>query len=98
MAEFVDSNKGGTTSSDSVGESKDQSKDQSNTITPIPDDPIFDALRQKIKTIQDEMDKTFGPGNVLGTVDVSQLIASEAWASMDSKSKAGKPGQQTALG
>ena len=52
---------------------------------------------RKEKRMQDELDKTFGPGNITATVDVSQLIASEAWAIMDSKSKVGKPGQQTAL-
>ena len=76
----------------SAGETK-----ESSTITPIPDEPTFDGLRKKITNVQAEIDKTFGPGNITATVDVSQLIASEAWASMDSKSKVGKPGQQTAL-
>ena len=80
-----------------MAESAGESKESTTTITPIPDEPTFDGLRKKIQNVQDELDKTFGPGNITATVDVSQLIASEAWASMDSKSKVGKPGQQTAL-
>ena len=106
MAQFIDGNTE-IASSDSAGEFKNQnntitpaageSKNQNNAIIPIPNEPTFDALRKKIKSVQEELDKTFGPGKITGTVDVSQLIASEAWSNMDSKSSSGKPGQQMAL-
>ena len=75
MATFVDSNKDNVTT-------------QIGHFPPaccIPDDPLFDQLRKTITKCQDVLDKTFGPGTITATIDVSELIASDAWADMDKK-------------
>ena len=105
MAEFVSVDKTSGESKQPAGESKQPAGepkrpagDAGKPVVSVADEACFSDLRKKVAKLQQEADKVFGAGGLTLSVDTTALVASQAWAAMDPKTRAGRPGQQNALG
>ena len=105
MAEFVSLNKSKPAATPTPAgeskqpacESKQGEKAAKVSAEPDPHGACFDYLREKVAALQQDADKVFGVGGLAVGVDTSALVASQAWAAMDPKARAGRPGQHNAL-